>query len=101
MKITTNFGDIVATGVVLILICDNLTLIDEAPTTARNLAAGFGDTIKIIKINRTENEELSHALRIRSNPTYLLYKNGGQVERIEGNVPEISLKDKLTNLLND
>jgi len=42
----------------------------------RNVAAALGDRAKVIKIDIDKNEELVNALRIKENPTFLIYKEG-------------------------
>jgi len=42
----------------------------------RNVAAALGDKAKVIKIDIEKNEVLAEALRIKGNPTYVIYKDG-------------------------
>ena len=42
----------------------------------RTVAAGLGDCAKVIKIDITKNETLADALRVKGNPTFMIYKNG-------------------------
>lgn len=44
--------------------------------TLRDVAAALGDTAKVIKIDVEKNELLAEALRIKENPTFIIYKNG-------------------------
>ena len=42
----------------------------------REVAAALGDTAKVIKIDIKKNETLADALRVKGNPTFMIYKNG-------------------------
>lgn len=44
--------------------------------TLRNVAAALGDRAKVIKIDINKNEILADALRVKGNPTFMIYKNG-------------------------
>lgn len=45
-------------------------------TTLRDVAAALGDKAKVVKINVSKNETLATALRIKGNPTFIIYKDG-------------------------
>jgi len=42
----------------------------------RDVAAALGDKAKVVKIDITKNETLATALRIKGNPTFIIYKDG-------------------------
>ena len=44
--------------------------------TLRDVAAALGDKAKVIKIDIKKNEPLAEALRVKGNPTFMIYKNG-------------------------
>lgn len=50
----------------------------------RDVAAAVGDRGKVIKIDVDKNNELAEALRIKSLPTLMIYKNGEMIWRQSG-----------------
>jgi len=42
----------------------------------RDVAAALGDSAKVIKIDMKKNETLADVLRVKGNPTFMIYKNG-------------------------
>lgn len=67
--------------------------------TLRDVAASLGDTAKVIKINIEKNELLADALRIRENPTFIIYKNGEMKWRKTGNQDADTLIDSVNQYL--
>lgn len=49
-----------------------------------DVAAALGDKARVIKINISKNEKLVNALRIKGNPTFIIYKNGEMKWRQSG-----------------
>ena len=74
----TKFGDIIKAEVpVLIYFYANWEGDEfDSPDLLRKVAAALGDKAKVIKIDVEKNEILAEALRIKGNPTYVIYKNG-------------------------
>ena len=44
--------------------------------TLKDVAAALGDKAKVIKIDIKKNEILADTLRVKGNPTFMIYKNG-------------------------
>lgn len=49
---------------------------DDIHNILRDVAAALGDKAKVIKIDIDKNETLANALRIKGNPTFIIYKGG-------------------------
>ncbi|MGM0635219.1 MAG: thioredoxin family protein [Bacteroidota bacterium] len=65
----------------------------------RDVAAALGDEAKVIKIDIDKNQQLAEALRVKTLPTFIVYKNGEMVWRKSGVMDANSLvvKVKETN----
>ena len=50
--------------------------VESSIETLRDVAAALGDKAKVIKIDINKNEVLADALRVKGNPTFMIYKNG-------------------------
>ncbi|SNR54911.1 thioredoxin 1 [Lutibacter agarilyticus] len=57
---------------------------DNFHATLRDVAAALGDSAKVIKIDVEKNEILANALRIKGNPTFIIYKDGEMKWRQSG-----------------
>lgn len=56
----------------------------EMNPVLRDVAAAVGDRAKVVKIDADKNQELVEALRIKSLPTLMIYKNGTMCWRQSG-----------------
>ncbi|QTE24379.1 thioredoxin family protein [Polaribacter cellanae] len=73
----TKFGELISVEKPVLI--DFYTDWDEAENnveTLRDVAAALGDKAKVIKIDIRKNEILADALRVKGNPTFMIYKNG-------------------------
>ena len=50
--------------------------LEKTVHTLRDVTAALGDKAKVIKIDIKKNEILADALRVKGNPTFMIYKNG-------------------------
>ena len=57
----------------------------------RNVAAALGDKAKVIKIDVDKNQELAEALRIKTLPTLMIYKEGQMVWRQSGELDAVTI----------
>jgi thioredoxin 1 len=73
----TKFGDLISENKpVLIDFYSDLDDTEVTIDTLRDVAAAFGDRAKVIKIDIEKNETLADALRVKGNPTFMVYKDG-------------------------
>lgn len=63
------------------------------------LAAEYGDSIYIYKINTEEEQELAAAFGIRSIPTLLFIPKDGKPQMAQGALPKASLKEAIDKVL--
>ena len=71
------FGELIsADKPVLIDFYADWNEVDNSLKTLRDVAAALGDKAKVIKIDIKKNEILADALRVKGNPTFMIYKNG-------------------------
>ncbi|KGL59939.1 thioredoxin 1 [Polaribacter sp. Hel1_33_78] len=73
----TKFGELISVDKpVLIDFYADWDEVENSIDTLRDVAAALGDRAKVIKIDIKENETLADALRVKGNPTFMIYKNG-------------------------
>ena len=71
------FGELIsADKPVLIDFYADWNEVDNSLKTLRDVAAALGDKAKVIKIDIKKNEILADTLRVKGNPTFMIYKNG-------------------------
>ena len=71
------FGELI--GVAKPVLIDFYAEYNDAENTVdtlRDVAAALGESAKVIKIDIKKNEILADALRVKGNPTFMIYKNG-------------------------
>jgi thioredoxin 1 len=72
------FGELIGSNIPVLI--DFYTEWEEASndlhSVLRDVAAALGDRAKVIKIDIEKNETLANALRIKGNPTFIIYKEG-------------------------
>ncbi|MDP5091849.1 MULTISPECIES: thioredoxin family protein [Polaribacter] len=73
----TKFGELISIDKpVLIDFYSDWDDVESSIDTLRDVAAALGDKAKVIKIDINKNEVLADALRVKGNPTFMIYKNG-------------------------
>lgn len=82
----SKFGELIDVNIPVLL--DFFTEWNEQSTAMhpvlRDVAAALGDKAKVIKIDVDKNKELSEALRVKSLPTLIIYKDGEMKWRQSG-----------------
>ncbi len=56
-------------------------------------------SVKFVKLNVDDNQETASTFSIMSIPTFLVFKNGKEVERIVGGNPKALLKSKIESAI--
>ncbi len=54
--------------------------------TVEELEAESGGAVKVVKVNAGENREVCRELRVFGLPTYVLMRDGEELERLSGDV---------------
>ena len=73
----TKFGELISVEKpVLIDFYQDWDDVQNTVDTLRDVAAALGDRAKVIKIDIKKNETLADALRVKGNPTFMIYKSG-------------------------
>ncbi|WP_303318684.1 thioredoxin family protein [Flavivirga abyssicola] len=82
----SKFGELIDVEIPVLL--DFYTEWNEQSTAMhlvlRDVAAALGDKAKVIKIDVEKNEELAEALRVKTLPTLIIYKDGEMKWRQSG-----------------
>ena len=73
----TKFGDLISDDKpVLLDFYEDWNEVDTRLKMLKDVAAVLGHKAKVIKIDIKKNEILADALRVKGNPTFMIYKNG-------------------------
>jgi len=83
----SKFGDIISSEIPVLI--DFHAQWDESSNIETNailkkVAAKLGERARVIKIDIDQNETLVQALRIKENPTFIIYKNSEMIWRQSG-----------------
>jgi thioredoxin 1 len=84
----SKFGELVSgnTPVLLDFYKEQNEITIESNQLIYKVASALGDKAKVIKIDVEKNEELVRALRIKTIPTFMIYKYGEMVWRQSGEI---------------
>jgi thioredoxin 1 len=84
----SKFGELISgnTPVLLDFYTEQNESTIETNQLMHKVASALGDKAKVIKINIEKNQELANALKIKSIPTFIIYKYGEMVWRQSGEV---------------
>jgi thioredoxin 1 len=90
----TKFGELIgADKPVLIDFYADQDEVENSLDTLRDVAAALGISARVIKIDILKNETLADALRVKGNPTFMIYKNGEMKWRQTGFLDASTLID--------
>jgi thioredoxin 1 len=67
------------------------------PTIAK-LEEDAGGAVRVVKVNSAENREICRELRVFGLPTYVLMRDGEELERLSGNVSKDDIEQAFTTL---
>jgi thioredoxin 1 len=98
----SKFGELVNSSIpVLIDFYSNWdeTQEEQALSVLKEVAIALGDKAKVVKIDIGKNETLAKALRIKNDPTFIIYKETEMKWRQSGNLDANSLIETLTQFV--
>ena len=97
-----NFGELTREGSVLVDFwgprCQ--PCLAMMPTIAE-LEEKAGGAVRVIKVNTTENRQIARDLRVFGLPTYVLMRNGEELERLSGQVTKQDVERAFATLSTD
>ena len=64
-----------------------------------SLAAELDGTVSFFKLDVDENQSTAGRLGIRSIPTFIVFRNGKEIDRMVGGMSEESFRDKIDSFL--
>jgi thioredoxin 1 len=60
-----------------------------------------GDAVRVVKVNSAENREVCRELRVFGLPTYVLMRDGKEVERLSGDVSREDVERAFASLADE
>ena len=66
--------------------------------TVERLEAESGGAVKVVKVNAGENRQVCRELRVFGLPTYVLMRDGEEVERLSGDVSKAEIEQAFETL---
>jgi thioredoxin 1 len=94
------FGNLVADGNVLVDFwgprCQPCLALMPA---VEALEAAYDGRLRLVKVNAPENRDVCRELKVIGLPTYVLYRNGAEVERLTGNPSRADIEAAVENLV--
>jgi len=72
-----------------------------AAPIVESVSKGLGNKAKVVKVNVDENQGSAAKFGVMSIPTFLVMKNGKEVERMTGVQNEETLKNTVSKVLGD
>ena len=59
----------------------------------------YGDRLKLVKVNAPENRQVCRDLKVLGLPTYVLYREGAEVERLTGDPSKADIEAAVKKLV--
>jgi thioredoxin len=59
----------------------------------------YDGRLKLVKVNAPDNRQVCRDLRVMGLPTYLLYRNGAEVERLTGDPSKTDIEAAVSRLV--
>lgn len=89
----SKFGDLINsnTPVLIQFTTDHNPECEQMQQIIEEVALEMGEKLTIINIDTQKNQELTEALRVKTEPTLMVYKNGAMVWRQSGITDKASL----------
>jgi len=63
------------------------------------LEHAYGDRLKLVKVNAPENRQVCRDLKVMGLPTYVLYRDGAEVERLTGDPSKADIEAAVKKLV--
>jgi thioredoxin 1 len=63
------------------------------------LAESYGDRLRLVKVNAPENRDVCRELKVLGLPTYLLFRDGAEVERLTGDPSKADIEAAVRKLV--
>ena len=92
-----------------VLKSDKLTLVDfwgpqcgpclQLMPKVEKLEETYGDALKVTKVEAPKNRRLCLSLKVQSLPTFLLFDNGSEIGRLDGDVKIENIQAMIENQL--
>ncbi len=96
------FGDLTSQGSVLVDFwgprCQ--PCLAMMPTIAK-LEEEAGGAVRVVKVNSAENRQIARDLRVFGLPTYILMRDGAELERLSGDVGKDAIERAFAMLSDD
>jgi thioredoxin 1 len=94
------FGSLVADGNVLVDFwgprCQPCLALMPA---VEALEESYGEQLRLVKVNAPDNRQVCRDLKVFGLPTYVLYRNGAEVERLTGDPSRTDIETAVARLV--
>ncbi len=98
----SKFGEIMDSEVPVLILFHNqweTDALEETIYRITEVASELGNKAKVIKINTELNKSIGTALKIKVNPTFIIYKDGDMKWRQSGTLSTEELLEKMRHFI--